>query len=342
MLVVAVLLMPLLAPVRSTILTLALVPELMNMPARPLSSVVAEPTRITTTYGDPADRLDIYLPAGARDGDKLPAVVLELGVHPPPIDHPDVTRLASAISRLGVVVGVPDSSALRNLQLTPAEPAHLVDAVLAVSGRPEVDHERVGLAGFSAGASMALIAAADSRIADRLAFVSAFGGYADAEELLVDVATNTAVVDGAVLQWEADPGIRADITHLLTNSAGQSEADADAIAALMAAPDRPSAEAAVADFSPRLRDQLAQISPVNSADSIMAPVFLLHGEPDTAIPVGHAADLAAAIGDEVVRLTRFGRFGHGQPGATGLGLDDAGDTLALTLYLRDIVAAATE
>ena len=71
-------------------------------------------------------------------------------------------------------------------------------------------------------------------------------------------------------------------------------------------------------------------------------MFILHGEPDTAIPVGHASTLAGAIGDEVVRVTRFGRFGHGQPGANGLGADDAGDIVALSVYLRDIVAAATE
>jgi hypothetical protein len=71
-------------------------------------------------------------------------------------------------------------------------------------------------------------------------------------------------------------------------------------------------------------------------------VFILHGEPDTAIPVSHASQLAQALGDEVVRVTRFGRFGHGQPGADGLGIDDAGDIVALSAYLRDIVAAATE
>ena len=71
-------------------------------------------------------------------------------------------------------------------------------------------------------------------------------------------------------------------------------------------------------------------------------MFILHGEPDTAIPVSHASLLADAIGDEVIRFTRFGRFGHGQPGADGLSIDDAGDIAALTLYLRDIVAAVTE
>ena len=340
-LILAVLLGPHLPAVRSSVLTVALVPELINLPIRPLSAATAEPVRISTTYGTPADRMDIYLPAGATEGARLPGVVLALGVHPQPIDHPDVTGIASSISRIGVVVGVPDSTALRNLVLTAAEPAHLADAALVLSSRPEVDPARVGLAGFSAGASIALIAAADERIAEELSFVSAFGGYADAEELLVDVATNSAVVDGSIREWPADTGIRTDIAQLLTG-AGESDVDSIATGRLLSATDRHAAQDAVATLSPGLRAQLRALSPVNFAGKIEAPVFILHGERDTAIPVGHAATLASAIGDEVVRVTRFGRFGHGQPGASGLGIDDAGDILALSVYLRDIVAAATE
>jgi dienelactone hydrolase len=339
--VLAVIVLPTWGPVRSTVLTLALVPELIELPVRPLSAVMPEPLRVSTTYGQPADRMDVYLPYGEGSDVRAPAVVLELGVHPQPIDHPDVTRIARAISRLGVVVAVPDSTPLRNLVLTADEPGHLADAVLAVRAMGQVDPERLGIAGFSAGASIALITAADPRLANEVAFVSAFGGYAHAEELLIDVATNTAVVDGQVREWPADAGIRADIATLLTGRQHTPE-DSEAVARLMSAPDRATARAAIDDFSAELRAELNALSPVSFADQVRAPVFILHGEPDTAIPVSHASQLAQALGDEVVRVTRFGRFGHGQPGADGLGIDDAGDIVALSAYLRDIVAAATE
>jgi dienelactone hydrolase len=242
---------------------------------------------------------------------------------------------------LGVVVGVPDSSALRNLEVTPSEPRHLADAVLALSQRPEVDSNRVGLAGFSAGASMALIAAADPRIADQVSFVSSFGGYADANRLLVDVATNTTVTDGVTTPWQADPGIRTDIASMLL--AGDLDpADSAAVDRLFAATDRAAAEAAVASFSPLLKERLAGISPVNFVDAIKTHVYLLHGEPDTAIPVAHAALLAEDLDGRVSRLTQFGEFGHGRPGQSGLGPEDFGDVLGLYLYLRDIVAATLE
>jgi dienelactone hydrolase len=363
-----------LPPVQTAARTLALLPELIDLPVRPLSALTPEPHRISASYGSPRDRLDIYVPAEQRPDAGWPAVVLALGVHPQPIDHPDVVRVASSISRLGVVVGVPDSSALRETRLTPAEPGHLADAVMAIAGRPEVDRARVGIAGFSAGASMALIAAADPRISDDLLFVSAFGGYARAETLIVDVATRSALVDGQERSWPADAGVRRDVLELFLSAlrppanvenlrtllqpvvdAEQPPIGSDAAVAsrlrgdslvaylVFTCGDRAAAGAALARASPGLMRQLADLSPLAFADRIRAPVYLLHGANDRAIPVSHAVTLSNELRpDVVVRFTRFGRFEHGQPGADGLGLEDAPDVWELTLYLHDIVAAVTE
>lgn len=372
-LIILLLPLPYTAPVRTSVLTGALLVELLDLPVRPLSDSVPEPIRVTTTYGQPADRLDVYVPVGADARSRLPGVVLALGVHPQPIDHPDISRVAMAISRLGVVVGVPDSTPLRNLEVTPAEPAHLADAVLALRGWSSVDSGRVGLAGFSAGASIALIAAVDERIADQLLFVSAFGGYADAELLLVDVATRTAIVDGSERPWHPDPGIRGDVLALTLATLSSTDArddlrariapfveadaaprgprdedlahlhgDARAIYLLLSASGREQAQSAIAGFSAELRARLVGISPLDFVERVRAPVFLLHGEPDTAISVGHAALLAERIGDRVARFTRLGEFGHGDPTQQGLGPDDMTDVWELYLYLRDIVAATIE
>lgn len=359
-------------PVRTVALTLALVPELVNIPVRPLSAFTPTPIRVTTTYGQPADRLDIYVPRDAAPDARTPAVVLALGVHPQAIDDPNIVAIATAIARCGVVVGVPDSVALRELRVTPAEPGHLADAALILAARPEVAPNRIGLAGFSAGASMALIAAADSRLARSISFVSDFGGYADAETLLVDVATRTMSLDGEVRAWAPDGGIRHDVAALLARAIDGDDAaletlltsiaaadprptspdpavtatlDGDPLAAyvLFTAPDRPAAQAAIASFSPTLRGDLRGISPAGFTDRIRGPVFVLHGVQDTAIPVAHAYVLEAALPPgSVAKFTIFGRFEHGQPGQTGLTLDDAADVWALTLYLHDVIAATTE
>jgi dienelactone hydrolase len=369
---VAALAIPRLPPVRTAALTIGLVPQMLDLGFSPLSLVTGKPSVETTSYGTPADRMDVYVPDGARAGSALPAVVLALGVHPAPIDDASIANIASAIARAGVVVGVPDSSALRQLRVTPAEPAHLADAVLELAARPEVDGSRVGLAGFSAGASIALDAAADPRLSGHLDFVSSFGGYADAERLLVDVASRTTLnADGTVSAWQPDAGIRHDVLELAIQALpddGQRDAlraslssvvaadgtppivdrvpafsgDAQHVFELFTAPDRPTAQAAVDALSEALRAQLAGISPTTYAANVHVPVYILHGQADTAIPVAHAALLNDALGTNVERFTEFGEFGHGQPGANGLSLDDLGDVVFLALYLRDVVAAATE
>jgi dienelactone hydrolase len=325
-------------PVLTATRTTLLLAELVELPIRPLGLVSVPPQRISTTYGTPADRLDLYLPAGAAPGSRLPAVVLALGVHPQPLDSPDVQRIASAIARVGVVVGVPDSAALRETRIVPSEPVHLADAVLVVAARPEVDGQRVGLAGFSAGASIALVAAADPRIADRLRYVSAFGGYADAETLLIDVASRSMVLYGAPVAWAPDEGIRRDLEMLLAAAAD----DPDLATRFFDTHDRQATAGILAGLPASLRADLAAISPRTHVERIVAPVYLLHGNSDTAIPISHALLLDDALGDRVARFTRFGQFGHGQPGQSGLGPDDLPDLWALLVHLHDIVAASTE
>jgi acetyl esterase/lipase len=325
-------------PVLTATRTTLLLAELVELPVRPLGLVTAAPLRISTTYGTPPDRLDVYLPASAVGDATLPAVVLGLGVHPAPLDSPEVVRIASAIARLGVVVGVPDSLALRQTRILAEEPTHLADAVLVVAGRPEVDPTRIGLAGFSAGASIALIAATDERIASDLQYVSDFGGYAHAEILLIDVASRTILLDGEVVPWAPDEGIRRDVHDL----AAEALDDPALVDQLFGAPDRRTAEGLLADLDPATREDLAAISPLEHAGTLRAPVFILHGDSDTAIPISHALLLESVLGDRVARFTRFGQFGHGQPGQTGFALDDLPDLWALLLHLHDIVAATTE
>ena len=359
-----------LPPVRTIAITAVLVPQVLGLAA---GSEADAPTVDSVTYGAARDRIDIWLPAGAGAGSSLPAVVLALGVHPQPIDHPDITRVARAFARAGVVVGVPDSTALRELRVTPAEPAHLADAFLVVAGRPEVRADRVGLAGFSAGASMALVAAADSRIAPAVRYVSSFGAYAHAETLLIDVATRSTVLSGVPTAWQPDAGIRRDVLELMlvaiesergtdrlrselppvvasetrpqgpdVNVLSGLDGDARAVYRIFTAADRATAEAAAGELSAPLRAQLTGISPLSVRERVEAPVFLLHGASDNAISVAHADALAQALAGELVRYTRFGSFGHEQPGVGGLDLADVGDIWELSVYLRDIVAAATE
>ena len=69
-------------------------------------------------------------------------------------------------------------------QVDAGEIANLVAGFRSLRELEYVDARRLGLAGFSVGASFALVAAADPTIADDIAFVNAFGGYYDTADLM--------------------------------------------------------------------------------------------------------------------------------------------------------------
>lgn len=360
-------------PFRTGVTALALVPAVMGQGPDLLSAFTPSPTRTTQRYGQTvADRLDIYLPGSAAEGERLPAVLLALGVNQVALDHPAVVRTAMALARVGLVVAVPADAELAAGRIGPEAPAHLVEAVTAVAARPEVDPDRVGLAGFSAGASMALIAATDPRIADRLAYVNAFGAYADARTLLAAIASRTVVADGRPQPWQPGELARRASLELILGAlpdealrdrlravvgpailaggppptfdeavAATLDGDAQAAYRLLTAGSRAAADAALADLTPVADAMLEALSPVPVAGDLRAPVFLMHDVGDDAIPFAEMAPLASAVPATSLRLaTAFEIFDHVQPDAGGIGLDQVPDLLALFGHLQALLEVA--
>lgn len=364
-------------PFRVSVLTVALVPELLNQGPRPLSALTPEPRRETITYGSEVrDRMDLYVPgtspADLSTPQRYPTVMLVLGVNPLPLDDERVIRTATAIARLGVVVAAPESAQLRNWRLDPAEGPHLVEAFEAVAARPEVDPDRIGMAAFSVGASIALIAASDPRIADRVQWINAFGGFGDAETLLVESATRRMVVNGQERPWKMGDLARQmflrTILRLASTGAdgerirGQVEAlilgdgstptsfdpafaatlQGDSLAAyrLATAVDRVTAASAVAALSPEKHAVLRGVSPNLAVAGLRAPVYLMHDEGDSAIPFSQFEPLALAVPRTLIRrVTPFKFFDHVQPGAS-LGPDALGEIAKLQAHLNDVLNVA--
>ena len=133
-------------------------------------------------------------------------MLLSVGASPLGLDDPNVINLGNALVRAGYVVmfhWMPTVGLDGNL--SPTEPDKLVWAVLHLEEQDYVDAERVGMGGFCVGASFALVAAADHRIRDRVAFVNAFGPFFDAEELLLQATSRTVEYGGESTPWEPNP-----------------------------------------------------------------------------------------------------------------------------------------
>ena len=326
--------------------TLLLIPSLMDAPVKPLEWVSGAPQRVTLTYREPGseDRADLWLPSGARADQSLGGAVLVLGVNNLGRDHPAVRRVAGALARSGVAVLVPDSAALLEGRLDAGEIDGVVRSFQALARRPEVDPERLSLVGFSAGGTLALLAAADPRIAGRVQYVNAFGAFADARSYVASLAARAYRLDGREVRWTPtrlalegfprlvlghvrDPLQRqlltAAVQPLATGGrltldsrlAARLDPDARAIYRLLAARNLAEADRAVAALPARVRALLDDLSPVRGLGGVKAKVHLMHELDDNLVPFVESRKLATALSSQglLVRHTEFRLFSHVQP-----------------------------
>jgi acetyl esterase/lipase len=280
-------------------------------PFRPVELISDAPSRqrITIDYqsrnGPRSIEADLYIPSG---GSKLPGVVFSMGAPPLPLDEPRLVRIAEDAARKGVVMLVPFSERLDELRIEPEEIDALVAEFQYVQSLPEVDPARVGFFGASVGGSLALVAAADPRIAAGVDNVVSFGGYYDALTAFGAIATNRIkykdVDESWNPQWHArevmalqlinrveDARDRELLTRLFID--GQTETEEEL--ASLGPVGRSSYDflvntdpTAVDDLIARLpRDAVAELrylSPSTSIDRVRAELFIVHDRADPYIP----------------------------------------------------------
>lgn len=347
---------------RAWLMMTVLLPELLDLPGpRPIVLVTGAPTRVEERLGGAT--LDVYAPAGPGPRGGL---VMTLGVHPVDKRAPIVVRVAEGLARVGLAVAVVQSDALMADRIEPDEPANLVLAVEHLRAMPRVDPERVGLMGFSAGASIAFLAATDPRIADGVPALLWLGGYADAVELVGEVARREYQDRGVVVPWAPheltsmvfrkqlvdalpDPADRAALAALgPAPSTAPARADgrplgaeAQAVAALLTASE-PSAIEAALDRLPRdLIARLRAVSPLDRAADVRARVYVLVDRGDALVPYVHSRRLANALPDgRLARYVELDLFEHVQPTRSLPPLILAGELAKLAsvgaAFLRDL------
>lgn len=339
---------------RVPLLVLLLLPELFpDGPAGPLRWLGPAPQREEAVYRTASGTdvaVDLYLPRSVLPPGRVlkrrPGILLFVGTYTPK-DDPRLMRLAEALARAGIVVLVPESAAMLQGRLEPGEIDALVTAFSALLERPEVDPRRAGFVGFSTGGSLALVAAADPHIRDRVAFVNAFGSYADALTFLHAVVTHTIQLDGRTLPWEPDEVTRTVLAQTLIDAVSH-PADRLALARLflpdgIAVEGMPPPEArrdletaaarAVFDLLTRppaervphlleqlpasLREGLHRMSPLTVAGDLRCAVYLMHDRDDRFVPVAESRLLVSRLrelGHRDVRYTEFSLFEHVVPG----------------------------
>jgi dienelactone hydrolase len=361
-------------PTRVGIQTAALLPTLMGAGPRPLDWLSQEPTRSALSYRtvDGEDDLaELWLPSWASAERPAGAMLLVFGVNNLGRNHPVIERVADGLARTGVAVLVPDSRTLLAGRLEVGEIDGVVRAFELLAARPEVDPGRVGIVGFSVGGSLALLAAADPRIAADVRWVNAFGAFADAASYLASVASHAYPdpVDGRPRAWTPSPLAREVYLHFLLDQVDD-EVDRDALEAVFAhailAGERPAADSAlrgslttdagravhdlltarsldearafIQALPPDSMEFIAAISPVRHLQGLTARVHLMHETEDHHVPFVESRVLAAAIGARglLAAHTEFRLFDHVQPDDIDLAAA-APELVKLLLHLRTLM-----
>jgi pimeloyl-ACP methyl ester carboxylesterase len=293
--------LPFFTTASSLILTSAFLVEFLGPGRwRPLSALGREPTvrRLPAAVA-----ADLYTrPALLR----APGLVLIHGLSPEGKDDARLRGAAALLARSGWAVAVPTVEGLTVLRLRPED----ADAVRAtVRALHAAGYDRVAVLGVSLGAGPALLAASDRAGAGEISAVLALGGYASAVELLRYTLTGAYAYEGVTGRT---PVLEPAIAQFVRANA---ELVDDAGRRLVESRDPAAFDTLVRALPGPTRELLDGLSPGRVVGGLRAPLFLIHGRRDPAVPFTESLRLAAAAraAGRPARAAIVGAVGHVDP-----------------------------
>ena len=345
--------------------TLLFVLQVLDLPVRPQAWLTDEPVRHRMHFGSAADlhMAEVYRLSGDR---QQAAVVLSVGATPHGLDDPPAVMLGDALARAGYITMLhwtPRIGLQSNID--PTDPDHLVQAFRHLETLDYVDPERVGIGGFCVGASLALVAAADPAISDRVEFVNAFGPFYDAEALLLQAVSGTVEYDGQNTPWKPDPHtlrvLAAELiehlddpsdvrimTHHYLDGETVTRVDHDALseqgriaARLLEGVRQDEARTLYEMLPASFHEDLAAISPSTYVHDLRSSLLIMHDRHDEYVPAAESRRLQTATRDRLdVRYTEFIGFDHLLPDEDGA-LTRLGQAFSLYRHMYSILRIAS-
>jgi hypothetical protein len=296
-----------------------------------------------------------------------PAAVFVNGVTARGRRHPLVGRLAEGLARAGLITLVPDPAGLATGELSRSTIEQTVSASVALADQPDVQSGTLALFGTSAGTALALIAAQDERLRDRISIVAGTVPYAHLKEATRIATTSTYALTGRSTPWTAPPFLglviaRSIVAGLRPSGARErlreallrlpdetddpfapfrarlSAPHARAIAELMTNEDSGRFESIYETLPDYLRTGIAVLSPLPGADRVIAQVELVTAPRDAYFPLDDGRALAAATGG---RLTVSSALEHAVPVPTPRRIADAGRLYAWATRSLSIAGGIT-
>jgi pimeloyl-ACP methyl ester carboxylesterase len=297
-----------------------------------------------------------------------PALVFMNGATPDGRTHPMVLRLSLALARTGQLVFIPDLPGVAGGELSPVTLATSVAFAQAAARMSEAAHNRIALAGVSIGGSLALLCAADSRVADHVSAVVCIAPYTDLERVMLLATTGSYAFDEGFRPYPVPPylavGLARSMAAMLPPTPAtaalcedlrgvdpSSESplefrehafqaagvEALAVFELLTNRDPKRFGELYAALSEHIRSTVVDLSPLHHASSLRAPVEIATAPRDRYFPVAESRALVAA--SPRVRLTVTSLLAHATPRLSVRYLAELGRLNAF--FVRALEATAT-
>jgi pimeloyl-ACP methyl ester carboxylesterase len=272
----------------------------------PLSAITHVPSiePLPASVGSRPVSVDLYEETGASR--PSPGLVLVHGLSPRGKDDPRLQHAASLLARAGWAVAVPTVDGLTVLRLRPDDALAVAATVQALE---QAGHRPVAILGVSLGAGPALLAAADPRVSSCVSAVLTLGGYASAVELLRYTLTGAYRFDHVSGHRPVNESAIAQFARAnaeLVDAAGRRLVDNR---------DPRAVNGLIGELPAGTRQLLAALSPERVIARLRAPLFLIHGRDDPAVPFTESLRLARAAraaGQQPI-VVIVGSLGHVEP-----------------------------
>lgn len=286
-----------------------------------------------------------------------PAIILSPG-YLPGLSDPLLDRVAETLARLDIAVLIPRTPNLRQGLLLPEDVEVLIGAFLWLAEQPTVDSDRVGFAGFCVGSSIALVAAADARINEQVAFIHVFGGYYDARSAFRAIAAHSVQTSEGEIAWQPAPqAVSLFVANVLRHIRDDNERQAIGYAIakqshlqtsglsplaqqayqLLTLEEPGTIDAVLVSLPSHIQAQFDAVSPAHSVSRVRAKVFIIHDKSDPYVPAFEAARLAAALpAISEPRLAYYELFNHVRPNRATDWFTLARETGRLVIHLAQL------
>ena len=276
--------------------------------------------RVTFEAAGRAMIADVYRPALGSRRSRRPGIVLNHGVAAGGMNDLRLTNFADALARAGYVALVPEFINLKEFRVRPSDVEEMVRSYEYLERLPDVNPDRVGFFGFSYAAGLAMLAANDPRISERVRFCFLLGSYYDLRSIVTYATTGYYLEDGEwvyvkprhtgkwaflrnSLQLVGDDTDRRLLTRIANSKLEDDTCDVSASAdslggegallyELMMNGDPDAAAGIIDRLNPRILSYFDELSMPGNIENVTARLIIVHGRDDNLMPYTESILLA--------------------------------------------------